>query len=71
VFHKYGEVSKVLILGKAYKYGKRFGLIWFHGVQDARSLGLMLDKIFIGRYKLMVNTPKFLGGNDIESIDRM
>lgn len=39
--------------------GKRYRFVRFYNVENARSLAMKLDNLFMGKQKLFVNIPRF------------
>ncbi|GKU91816.1 hypothetical protein SLEP1_g5631 [Rubroshorea leprosula] len=58
-FYKFGRVFDIYSPSRRSKKGRRFGFVRFLGVKDIKELERRLDQIWVGKYKLWVNTPRF------------
>jgi len=67
-------VREIFISPKRNRYGKRYGVVRFKGVQDAHHVEKKLDSMVFGGLKMYVNTPKFgrpnRGSSDIAARGR-
>ena len=52
-------MREIFISPKRNRYGKRYGVVRFKGVQDAHHVEKKLDSMVFGGLKMYVNTPKF------------
>ncbi|GKV44307.1 hypothetical protein SLEP1_g51499 [Rubroshorea leprosula] len=58
-FLKYGRVYDIYSPNRKSRSGARFGFVRFLNVHDKRELESQLDQIWVGDWKLWVNSPRF------------
>ncbi|KAK7261097.1 hypothetical protein RIF29_27401 [Crotalaria pallida] len=61
IFSHWGSVGDVIIPKKRDKRGEQFGFVRFKNVEDRKQLEHALNSVWIGSYKVKVNSPKFEG----------
>ncbi|GKV26106.1 hypothetical protein SLEP1_g35459 [Rubroshorea leprosula] len=58
-FCKFGRVFDIYSPSRRSKKGRRFGFVRFLDVKDNKELERRLDQIWVGEFKLWVNSPRF------------
>ncbi|OIW15654.1 hypothetical protein TanjilG_08410 [Lupinus angustifolius] len=65
VFAKWGSVGDVIIPQKRDKRGNRFGFVRFKQSDEEDKLLKALEQVWIGNYKIKINSPRFKRREDM------